>query len=62
MRGDEEVPTDELVQLNVVHVSALPLLCAERYSMALSCMPAWPERYNTRRLSFGGPKVWCDVA
>jgi len=28
----------------------LPVLCAERYSMALSCMPAWPDRHNVRRL------------
>ncbi len=31
-------------------LSGLPVLCAERYSMALSCMPAWPDRHNVRRL------------
>ena len=28
----------------------LPLLCAARYLMALSYLPAWPDRYNVRRL------------
>jgi len=28
----------------------LALLCAARYSMALSYLPAWPDRYNVRRL------------
>lgn len=45
-----EVRQAESLDLLIALNSGLPLLCAERYSMVLSCMPAWPDRHNVRRL------------
>ena len=40
----------------------LPLLCAARYLMALSYLPAWPDRYNVRRLHgfLGTSQPWSN--